>query len=221
MKTKSQILFEKFCQMNGIDYKEIPVSPSKTADYEIKVKSQTMICEVKELTPNDEDKRLRKKLDEKGSTGIYESKIRKRLFGVIQEAAEQLKPYKNCNFPLIVAVYDNIVLGGHRVHLPIRDREFDEAMYGISTGRYLMSSKGIHFDGFFHGGERRMTATEKKYISAVFLLKDQGGQVSVNIYHNYFASVKIDMNVFDFSNIRQFYHKNEPRKCSVDDLVCF
>ena len=221
IKTKSEILFEKFCQENGIACKKIPESSSETADYEIKVKLQAMICEVKELTPNKEDKRLRKELDEKGYTGIHVRKISGRLSENIKKAAKKLKHYENLNVPLIVAVYDNILFDGSRVQKSIDHWDIDQAMYGIDTGYYLMSARGISFNGFRHGPKKRMTLTEKKYVSAVFLLKESDGGVKVDIYHNYFASVKIDKSVFDFvnSNIRQFCHKNEPGNCSVDDLV--
>jgi len=220
IKTKSEILFERFCQENGMACEKIAVSLSKTADYEIKVKSKTMICEVKELTPNAEDKRLRKELDEKGSTGIHERKISGRLSKKIMKAAEKLKQYKNRNVPLIVAFYDNILFNGGRVQKTIDRRDIDQAMYGIDTGYYLMSARGIRFNGFRHGQNKRMTTTEKNYVSAVFVLKESDDGIKLEIYHNYFALFKIDMSVFNFPNIRQFYHKNEPGKCSVNDLVC-
>lgn len=220
---KSEILFEKFCQENGIVYEKIPVSSSKTADYKINVKSETMICEVKELTPNKEDKRLGKELEEKGYTEIHVVKIGERLSKDIKKAAEKLKHYNHLNVPLIVAIYDNILFHGTRVHGPIDRWDVDEAMYGRDTGYYLMSSRGTQFNGFRHGTKRRMTPTEKKYVSAVFLLKDSAVGVNVDIYHNYYATVRIDKSVFDFGNphIRQFGYKNDPGTCSVNDLVSF
>lgn len=56
--TTSEELFERLCTERGIVFARIPKSTGKTADYQVFVASLTLITEVKQLDPSDDDKEL-------------------------------------------------------------------------------------------------------------------------------------------------------------------
>jgi SET domain-containing protein len=68
VKTKSQTLFKKFCNIHGILFKSIPYKKDERApDYEIMINSQKIIVEVKQIDPNEEEIKKTDELREKKS----------------------------------------------------------------------------------------------------------------------------------------------------------
>jgi hypothetical protein len=65
-KTQSETSFEKFCANLGISCKRISEEHGKTPDYELTIDERKIIVEVKEITPNDEERESGRLLDERG-----------------------------------------------------------------------------------------------------------------------------------------------------------
>ncbi len=66
-KTESEILFEKFCNINGIiKCKIMEVHGHRRADYKVRASHGVAVVGVKEITPNKDDMRREKELKEQG-----------------------------------------------------------------------------------------------------------------------------------------------------------
>jgi hypothetical protein len=57
-RTISEVRFENLCASKGVDCERIPESAAKTADYRVSLGSTTIVAEVKQLDPNNDDKKL-------------------------------------------------------------------------------------------------------------------------------------------------------------------
>ena len=57
MRNISEEFFQKFCQLRGIRWKRVSESDVSTPDYDIYVPRRKIVVEVKETTPNEEEKR--------------------------------------------------------------------------------------------------------------------------------------------------------------------
>src|SRR6266540_4589012 len=112
-KTISEQLFERFCRDNGILFKRLDVSNEsgiKSPDYEIFTPSGAMIVEVKQLDPNEDDKRFYNQLLSKGITDIRGKEPGTRIRGKINHAIPQLKVAAKAGKPAIIALCSNIIL---------------------------------------------------------------------------------------------------------------
>lgn len=74
-KTLSETLFELFCADSNISCKRIATETDiKTSDYELSFDEQLLIAEIKECTPNEDEKKLFKVGRQKGSASGWVSK---------------------------------------------------------------------------------------------------------------------------------------------------
>lgn len=64
MRTLSEQIFEKYCTLRGYAFKRIDTNAREGPfpDYEVQTPRGAVICEVKEIEPNDEDKKFDEKL---------------------------------------------------------------------------------------------------------------------------------------------------------------
>ena len=65
--TISEREFEAFCQRRCIPLVRIPEAETRTPDYEVTLGSERIIIEVKETSPNPEELKSQRLLEERGS----------------------------------------------------------------------------------------------------------------------------------------------------------
>ena len=201
MRTKSEALFDEYCRRRGYRSEPIEAGPDfgKTPDRLVTTESGRLVVEIKELTPNEQDLREARELQEQGWTsggGVPGS----RVFGHIKKAAPQLKRFADRSLPCVLVLFDNIVVEGLRpragcIHL---DPSFiDFGMYGLETvvlgqGSEAPTDRLVHIaDG--RGGRRQMTEDARAYISAVAVLREEpeSAEPFLLTYHNYFGRVPL------------------------------
>lgn len=176
MKTKSEILFEDFCDSNRIIWEKIEEGKNPTPDYKIILDGYKVCIEVKQIDKDDD-------FSTSGSSRTVGSHIRKK----IKEARKQVKTGSNEGFPSILLVYNN--LDGMQM-FGTEQHDFITAMYGEMT--LVLDKKNNKLIDSFYGRNRSFSNDKSTYFSAVgFLSKNREG-VRVQIYENAFAENRLD-----------------------------
>jgi hypothetical protein len=103
--TKSELHFEKLCANKDIVCKRIPEATTKSADYRVSLCSTTLITEVKQLDPNDEDKKLGEVWGTPQSPGAIAPSDR--VQGLLQDGYRQVKQSSEGKWPTMIVVYNN------------------------------------------------------------------------------------------------------------------
>jgi hypothetical protein len=138
MKTKSEELFDYYCELMQYECDEIPAGSEygQTSDRLVHAKGLTLIVEIKELTPNEDDKRQAEELARQGMT-VSNERPGKRIQEKIRQAAPQLRKYRNQKVPLVLVLYDNIELDGHIPNGFLEPHLVDFSMYGLQTEVFI------------------------------------------------------------------------------------
>ena len=95
--TISEILFEQLCSQRGVGCTRIPEGPQKTADYRVAQGSLTLVAEVKQLDPNNEDKKLATIWGTPSSPGTVAPSDR--VQGLLDEGYPQVKHSCEAKWP--------------------------------------------------------------------------------------------------------------------------
>jgi hypothetical protein len=187
-KTFSEGILENWFERHTVEWRRIrEKADNKRPDYAIRVAGNWCIVEVKELKPNDEDKRL----IENARNGITEAqwvKPGKRIRKAITKDAErQLRKFSARGFPTIVCVFD-MTASFHDEEYHVR-----AAMYGDETLRFVVpgGSDTAQFVGSGPGRNAVLRRDTHTTISAVGVLRHPDDPV-IDLYHNPHATVPID-----------------------------
>ena len=182
-KTKSELLFEQFCEENSIPYFRIEQSSDRTPDYEVYFGEQLVVIEVKQIDPNKNDKKYQEQLPKLGHIGIRESSD-ERVRHKIDNAHEQLKNLSQGKFPAILVLYDNSPFKS------IDSTDIKNAMYGNESVRLLLVDDSedllieVKNGGF--GSCRKFTKDDNTTISGIARLY-MFGTLRLDIFHNQYA----------------------------------
>jgi hypothetical protein len=191
VQTLSEHMLEEWFDRHGIEWRRIRVARNpgnRRPDYALRAAGKRCIIEVKELTQNDEDKRL----VENARSGIVEARWvapGKRLRPAIRSGEGQLRKFSARGFPTIICVFDTTA-SFHDTDFHVR-----AAMYGDETLRLIIpeGSDTAHFVGSGPGRNAMLRRDERNTISAVALLRHPSGSDPViDLYHNPFAAIPID-----------------------------
>jgi hypothetical protein len=226
MITKSEQLFENYCQIHGYSATRIPadLESIRTPDYKVEAFGHSFIIEVKELQPNEEDKRRIRELIEKHFT-VGGGTPGKRVFEKIKNAAGQLSKHKDSGLPCVLLLYDNIVVDGTRLHYQnyLLDPCFiDYGIYGLHS--VILSKPNSYpaenprYVGEGRGDKRQLTENQRLYISAVSVLYEnqKSGEPFILTYHNFFAKVKLPFDIFSDPYDHHYIKPNHPNLAPQD-----
>lgn len=198
--TTSEQLFEEFCRTGSIHCCRLEPDGDKTPDYEITIGDQRIVVEIKELTPNDEEKQAIRDMKREEFTSWGSDKIGNRIRYKIDDAKRQLEPSAANKYPSILVLYDArpIPIKG------ISPYEIEVAMYGWETIDVHVSanlSKPVHFGKHRFGKGKKFRRDCHAYISALGVLREVNpdGRLHLSLYHNIFARSPIR---FEFLAIR-------------------
>jgi hypothetical protein len=194
-KTKSEELFERFCDENSIRYLRIGTKPKnglKTPDYEVQLMGHNVIVEVKQFNPNKEDKKLIDNFLKKGSTGIHGDEPGKRTRKAIEDAMPQLRQLAKGVYPALLVLFDNIPC--LRFNKPTESYNIKTAMHGLECVKIGFQRDGMSPPVVIdrgRGGKRKVDPGHNTTLSAIMTMEENGNRIIARCYHNPYASIKI------------------------------
>jgi hypothetical protein len=179
MKTRSEILFERFLAENGLAFSPIPVGAGRTPDYGVSIGGVEIVFEVKEIVAE------RAWADDVVHGDTVGERIRQKIGaskGQMQVASRQGKP----TVLLIFNNYDPLQLSG------TEDHDFEHAMYGEYTLRINIETREIV--DRFHGKGKGFQAGKNTSFSALGRLREEGREASLGVilFENIHAAVPLD-----------------------------
>lgn len=200
--TISEDLFERLCNGRKVQWKRLATRDQeglRTPDYEIRLSGRKVIVEVKQIDPNDQDRR---------QPEVDWSDARFRIRIKIKSAAGQLRPIAKGQHPSIIVLFDNTDLR------TLGSENILNAMYGEEVVDILVSREpNVAHRAIAHrfGGGRRLTESEGLYISAIGRLRvGSDGEGEMDLFHNRFATFPLSPRTASCIATRQ-YHLSEAR----------
>ena len=197
-KTRSEKLFERFCTDNRLRFCRIDEQGNKkTPDYEVFPKDNRVIVEIKELTPNDDDKATLSKVRTDGVASQWEP-TGQRIRQKIKTAAKQLKSRSNGQHPAMVVLFNNRTLGD------IDHTDIKTAMYGDEIVRVRRHPNGTEEIDLRLGGKRQCTPTDNTSLSAVCLMWIHVTEPRLSIFHNVSSKCRLQCDWFRMAAVQQY-----------------
>lgn len=197
MRTRSEDLFERFCSDERIPFCRLEVGLERTPDYEVQPNSHRIAVEVKQLD-RDEESWLKE-----GEVKLYSTVPGEHIRRKINKAGTQLHVYADEGRSSLLVIYNNIyrVLGVYT-----EPYDFLVAMYGLQSVVIGVPKGGSPYvKGQHFGGKRKMTNTTNTSFSALACLREnEEERLSLDIFHNAYASVPLDAGAVVGNNIRHF-----------------
>jgi hypothetical protein len=199
--TDSERIFHDHCIRHGFLVEKVETSKEKTPDFLLQKESLKLFAEVKELTPNEDDR----KYDEdkkKDGFAVFSCTIGQRVRGEIVKSAKQLKKFAS-DCPGIVVIYENLGEDGFpRYTNPVF---VNVAMYGNWMISSVRVPEAIRKPDFC-GGNGTTTRDHKRYLSAVCVMTDK----QLLFYHNSFADRPLPREVFSGEDCLHFRKISDP-----------
>lgn len=189
--TQSEQLVEDWLNRHQIQWRRVRVARAprnRRPDYALRIGGGWCIVEAKELTSNDDDKRL----IDNARAGIVEGcwvAPGKRLRRAIRSGEGQLRKFSARGFATLICVFDTTA-SFHDADFHVRS-----AMYGDETLRFVVpeGSDRAEFIGSSPGRNAMLRRDERTTVSAVAILRHPAGSdTQVDLYHNPFAAIPID-----------------------------
>ena len=222
--TKSEALFISLCNSLSLTVEKIPESQTKTPDFRVTTTGGVFLAEVKDLRPNEEEKRLLREFREKRPVCVV-SELGRRARGMIENAKRQLREFKGQCLPGVIVLYDNIKLDdgtslGPRMALS--PDHINAAMFGQwvvdlqiekGTGKIVVRNDRC-------GPNESFTRYTKNYVSAVAVICDYFGPLTITLYHNPYADYPLPLNAFCGPNCYNFRVSNENAKKPQSWIRC-
>jgi hypothetical protein len=201
--TVSEREFESFCRLRGIPLSRVPPADTRTPDYEIVLASVRIIVEVKETSPNPEERESARLLQKRGYGTVTGGTLGDRVRKMIRSANGQHKARSRGTLPTLLVVFDQGRAAGHVEGYHIR-----VAMYGLEQIHLSVPPIGYGpptATGFGHGPKRKMTESDNASISAVGALVMTGpGQHQLLVYRNRFARVPLSPSLLQPFEVRLY-----------------
>jgi hypothetical protein len=212
MDTLSENIFVDFCDHLGYRTEKIPTQSDdglKTPDFRVISGDRSLVAEVKEITPNEED---RKHIEafQNDEIRVHSSKPGERARREIKSAAKQLREHSGRGYPLIVVLYENFEIEGPNPFYPMfytMPYNIDFAMFGMIAVTVSLEDRSKRYPDK-SGPGKTTNEKEKKYISAVCVISNHDDKTFF-VYHNPFAEVPLSTDWFSGEHCIH-YKKPEP-----------
>ncbi len=173
-------------------------------DYEVQTPLGSVICEVKELVPNAEDKEIDERLKKYRNPPFNRRPTGKRPRAALKIARVQLGRFRNDPRPCMLVLFDTTY------HNYLTPADIDAAMYGDPLALFAADSADYRID-FTHGGNRALTDKRGLYLGALAVLRrdESEGGVRLDIYHNAFAEKRLSPACFPDSQDRHYVKERD------------
>lgn len=209
--TDSELRFEDFCNASSIQFDRIPTANHRTPDYLVRKEKFSAVVEVKEITPDEEEKRILQtpwELWGENECMYYGGAPGGRIRKKITNASKQLKGSPTEELPRI------IVLANLTSYEEVCDSyAMAVAMFGFET--VLISPQAAPEGGAtilrkWHGHRRKLTRFHCRTISALASLQMPPSPHLLQIYHNPFSLLPFAPNAFSSASIEHFTVEGDP-----------
>jgi len=188
----SEQLFEQFCEVNGIQCQRISPGLERSPDYDLRIHGTRVVCEVKQIDPNPEEKEVFKRAATGRSAGFW---IGNRVRDKLKDVSAQLKAATASGLPTMLVVYNNTAAFDYTGHSKIVQAMFGHKSFRISWPDEHGSDPQVSPP--FFGANRGMTKNQNTAVSALAALdRHQGGQLKLRLYPNPFAAVPLPAQIF-------------------------
>jgi len=197
-KTKSEQIFEDFCNENGIHYEKIATGDmdgKKTPDYNLCVDGKLIIVEIKQIDANKEDAELIEK-SKKGVVAFW-SKAPNRVRNKINKARKQIDIDKD-SIPYILVLYDNTGFSQINSHAILKAMYGDDIIEIYSTGE----------ERNVFGGGKKFTEKSNTTFSAIAILKKDELKAKLSIFHNKYAKNPLPSDFLRIETVDHFCIKS-------------
>lgn len=189
MTTLSEQLFEQLCDARKIRWERIPTADNiRMPDYRVWLNSNEVVVEVKQMDMSKADRQLRK---QKGMRLAFMPIGQKRIRNIIGSATHQLRNMAKGRCPTILVVCDNTQGLACLDHEDILNAMYGDEVVVLSVPQD--PTMQVQVIGHHFGGNRKMTPTSNRSISAIGLLqRDPLTQApTLTLYHNIHADVPL------------------------------
>ena len=195
--TKSEQLFDEFCKSHDVLPVRLPeCDGQKQPDYEVFFNGQKVIFEIKQVEPNEADKKYNAPLKRGGIATQTRNpdKVAERIRDGIKEGRGQIKSYlrNNPGTPAVIVFYDN---ANNRYTDPYT---IQTAMHGWEQVVFSVPSNGqppeVVERGFGKRNNKAMRPDKNEQISAIATLHETWDVItkerllSLCFYHNKYAT---------------------------------
>jgi len=208
--TKSETLFRQYCEALSYTVEKIPEATNRTPDFRVVTPSGSIIAEIKEACPNDEDVCMATEL-RNGRIASWCELPGKRVRSMLNDASGQTRSSSTEQQPNVVILYDNVVVDGERPRTP---NSFFTG-FDIITGMYGQLETVVTFAGQTNeiietrnqlGGNRTLRFNKEKQISAVCVLTEGVNQQTPHllVYHSSFAALPLPRAIFSGPKDKHF-----------------
>lgn len=199
--TKSESLFADLCAERKVPCDRIEEGISRIADYEVTLDRLLVYVEVKQLDPNESDRKAKEKMRAGYVAGTVAPT--RRVRDQIAKAYNQLKTYCRRGHPCLVVLFNNAGILSH-----IDSFTVTSAMFGRFGFRLALdSSQAISVSGHGFLGGRKLTRNTCRGISAVCVLESSGSEgLRLTAYHNPYATNPVEPTVLSLLATSQLRH---------------
>ena len=200
MTTKSERLFEAFCQAHSVVYRRVQETDEPRPDYELEVKGQLLLAEIKQFDPNKEEQTAieRRARGEQVALGGTPGE---RLRRAIRSANTQFKQLLTSRSdPTLLVVYNNTPCSLHT-----RPYAVMTAMQGLDVVEVEVPSnlsESPRFGNTRSGPKRAMRVDANTSISAVGILCEiDRNEFQLVVYHNRYAVTPLEPYLMCFPGV--------------------
>ncbi len=209
-RTISEILFERFCRREGLNFSRLEPSESpglKSPDYQIQSPGGPVIVEVKQFDPNAEDKRNARLLEERGYGDAIGGEPGARARIKIQSGARQLKARSQGRVPTVLVLYNNVPFSSRGTD----PYDIKTAMYGLERIDLAVGRANVSVVDRGFGPKRKVTPSSNTSLSAVAALYARScHDLRLFVYHNIYAATPLEWQ--DLSGPRIAHFTLGPKK---------
>jgi hypothetical protein len=179
MKTRSELLFERFLADNKIPFRPIPVSPDKTPDYSVILAGTETVFEVKEIVA----------ARAWGDDVVHGGTVGERIRQKIKDSKSQMQVASRQGKPTVLLIFNNY---DPLQRSETEDHDFEHAMYGAYTIRLDRDTREVV--DRYHGDGKCFQHRKNTSFSALGRLREEGleAQIAITIFENIHAAVPID-----------------------------
>ncbi len=212
---KSEELFEALCATSAIRAERVHIDRHSAPDYMLWCGSASIVIKVKQFDASPAQQHaMHKPMDHlhEGDT-FYDSVPGERVRSKIDSAIPQFKRLSGGVRPTLLVLYDNV-----RLWPEICDSyAISVAMYGIET---VLVTPEVAPEGgntlVAQWPARKATSRASTTLSGIALLSDEDGQVTMQVFHNYFARNPIDPSLLRNAAITHYRLTENPDEVFAD-----
>lgn len=190
--THSETLFEGYCRANRIVFTRVSGSSERSPDFRIQIGQTHVVCEVKQIDMNKNDREVLAAVNAGTPTSFY---VTNRVRSKLKDVSAQLKDAALAGTPTMVVLYNNSPVYDYTGY-----SEILQAMFGRKTSNVMFSASqetGPVVNPPFFGGNRGLGPGQNTSVSVVAVLeRDSTGQLRLRVYHNPHGRVPLDPAVF-------------------------